>query len=158
MLIRAKGPPDPVRNCIVVNQSHSWLQVECEPGYSNGLQQKFHLDVYNSAVDHLQVNKSSSVAPKFSVQDLPAGTPFVLVIYASNEKGKSNSLAIVAHTSQNPLTDAGQRCTFNLSRAETPLRWCGMVVRSEEFQLKCRPRHLTMVRNYVVRRHKPSCS
>ncbi|GFY67123.1 cell adhesion molecule 2 [Trichonephila inaurata madagascariensis] len=101
-----KGPPDPVRNCIVVNQSHSWLQIECEPGYSNGLQQKFHLDVYNSAVDHLQVNKSSSVAPKFSVHDLPAGTPFVLVIYASNEKGKSNSLAIVAHTSQNPLTDA----------------------------------------------------
>ncbi|GIY95558.1 ig-like domain-containing protein [Caerostris extrusa] len=41
---------------------------------------------YNSAVDHLQVNKSSTTAPKFSVQDLPAGTPFVLVIYASNEK------------------------------------------------------------------------
>ncbi|GFT40207.1 nephrin [Nephila pilipes] len=100
------GPPDPVRNCVVVNQSHSWLQVECEPGYSNGLQQKFHLDVYNSAVDHLQVNKSSIVAPKFSVHDLPSGTPFVLVIYASNEKGKSNSLAIVAHTSQNPLTNA----------------------------------------------------
>ncbi|GIY25012.1 cell adhesion molecule 2 [Caerostris darwini] len=100
------GPPDPVRNCIVVNQSHSWLQVECEAGYSNGLQQKFHLDVYNSAVDHLQVNKSSTTAPKFSVQDLPAGTPFVLVIYASNEKGKSNSLAIVAHTSPRPQKDA----------------------------------------------------
>ncbi|GFX45462.1 hypothetical protein TNCV_2739991 [Trichonephila clavipes] len=25
-------------------------------------------------------------------------------------------------------------------------------------QLKCRPRHLTMVQNYVVRRQKPSCS
>ncbi|KAF8764963.1 Nephrin like protein [Argiope bruennichi] len=100
------GPPDPVHNCAVVNQSHSWLQVECEPGYGNGLQQRFHLDVYNSRVDHLQVNKTSNVSPKFSVHDLPAGTPFVLVLYASNEKGKSNSLAIVAHTSPSPSTEA----------------------------------------------------
>ncbi|GFT55044.1 uncharacterized protein TNCV_2325521 [Trichonephila clavipes] len=43
----------------------------------------------------------------------------------------------------------GQRCTLNLSRAETSSRWCGVVVRCE---LKCRPSHLTMVQNYVVRR------
>ncbi|GFS55794.1 uncharacterized protein TNCV_4497731 [Trichonephila clavipes] len=29
---------------------------------------------------------------------------------------------------------------------------------SHGYQLRCRPRHLTMVRNYVVRRQKPSCS
>ncbi|GFU82236.1 uncharacterized protein TNCV_4466871 [Trichonephila clavipes] len=48
----------------------------------------------------------------------------------------------------------GQRCTLNLSRAETSSRWCGVVVRRN----RCRPRHLTMVQNYVVRRQKPSCS
>ncbi|KAG8191269.1 hypothetical protein JTE90_003280 [Oedothorax gibbosus] len=100
------GPPDPVRNCNVVNQSHSWLQIECEPGYSNGLLQKFHLDVYNSAVDHLQVNMTSNNTPKFSVADLPPGTPFVLVVYASNEKGKSNTLAIVGQTSAIPSAEA----------------------------------------------------
>ncbi|GFV48468.1 uncharacterized protein TNCV_4587381 [Trichonephila clavipes] len=52
----------------------------------------------------------------------------------------------------------GQRCTLNLSRAETPSRWCGVVVRRGGCQLRCRPRHLTMVQNYVVRRQKPSCS
>ncbi|GFU32581.1 uncharacterized protein TNCV_3044691 [Trichonephila clavipes] len=52
----------------------------------------------------------------------------------------------------------GQRCTLNLSRAETSSRWCGVVVRRGECQLRCRPRHLTMVQNYVVRRQKPSCS
>ncbi|GFW31439.1 uncharacterized protein TNCV_1287871 [Trichonephila clavipes] len=52
----------------------------------------------------------------------------------------------------------GQRCTLNLSRAETSSRWCGVVVRREGCQLRCRPRHLTMVQNYVVRRQKPSCS
>ncbi|GFV95525.1 hypothetical protein TNCV_4575261 [Trichonephila clavipes] len=44
-------------------------------------------------------------------------------------------------------------------------RWCGVVVRRGGCQLRCRPRHLTMVQNYVamvqnyvVRRQKPSCS
>ncbi|GFY17196.1 uncharacterized protein TNCV_1089721 [Trichonephila clavipes] len=52
----------------------------------------------------------------------------------------------------------GQRCTLNLSRAETSSRWCGVVVRRGGCQLRCRPRHLTMVQNYVLRRQKPSCS
>ncbi|GFU45654.1 uncharacterized protein TNCV_4223571 [Trichonephila clavipes] len=43
----------------------------------------------------------------------------------------------------------GQRCTLNLSRAETSSRWCGVVVR-RGCQLRCRPRLLTMVQNYVV--------
>ncbi|GFW16538.1 uncharacterized protein TNCV_2351621 [Trichonephila clavipes] len=48
----------------------------------------------------------------------------------------------------------GQRCTLNLSKAETSSRWCGVVVRRGGCQLRCRPRHLTMVQNYVVRRQK----
>ncbi|GFV58114.1 uncharacterized protein TNCV_2109421 [Trichonephila clavipes] len=52
----------------------------------------------------------------------------------------------------------GQRCTLNLSRAETSSRWCDVVVRRGGCQLRCRPRHLTMVQNYVVCRQKPSCS
>ncbi|GFT83564.1 uncharacterized protein TNCV_4866271 [Trichonephila clavipes] len=52
----------------------------------------------------------------------------------------------------------GQRCMLNLSRAEMSSRWCGVVVRRGGCQLRCRPRHLTMVQNYVVRRQKPSCS
>ncbi|GFU67043.1 uncharacterized protein TNCV_4968921 [Trichonephila clavipes] len=51
-----------------------------------------------------------------------------------------------------------QRCTLNLSRAETSSRWCDVAVRRGRCQLGCRPRHLTMVQNYVVRRQKPSCS
>ncbi|GFT34862.1 uncharacterized protein TNCV_3878761 [Trichonephila clavipes] len=53
-----------------------------------------------------------------------------------------------------------QQCTLNLSRVEMSSRWCGVVVRRGRCQLRCRPRHLTMVQNYVVRHHvkKPSCS
>ncbi|GFV52442.1 hypothetical protein TNCV_2771891 [Trichonephila clavipes] len=39
----------------------------------------------------------------------------------------------------------GQRCTLNLSRAETSSRWYGGVSRRAGFQLRCRPRHLTMI-------------
>ncbi|GFU93105.1 uncharacterized protein TNCV_152931 [Trichonephila clavipes] len=39
----------------------------------------------------------------------------------------------------------GQRCTLNPSRAETSSRWCGVVVRRGGCQLRCPPRHLTMV-------------
>ncbi|GFV76349.1 uncharacterized protein TNCV_4413281 [Trichonephila clavipes] len=65
---------------------------------------------------------------------------------------------LVTSSSPVPLKTGrvGQRCTLNLSRAETSSRWCGVVVK--EGQLKYRPRHLTMVQNYVVRRQKPSCS
>ncbi|GFX37611.1 uncharacterized protein TNCV_3201341 [Trichonephila clavipes] len=52
----------------------------------------------------------------------------------------------------------GQGCTLGLSRAEKSSRWCGVVVRRGRCQLRCRPRHLTMDQNYVVRRQKPSCS
>ncbi|GFY06560.1 uncharacterized protein TNCV_3524161 [Trichonephila clavipes] len=52
----------------------------------------------------------------------------------------------------------GQRCTLNLSRAEASFHWCGVVIRRGGFQDRCRPRHSTMIQNYVVRRQKPSCS
>ncbi|GFU63387.1 uncharacterized protein TNCV_44331 [Trichonephila clavipes] len=42
----------------------------------------------------------------------------------------------------------GQPCTLNLSRTEMSSRWCGVVVRRGWCQLKCRPRHLTMLQNY----------
>ncbi|GFT59080.1 uncharacterized protein TNCV_186571 [Trichonephila clavipes] len=50
-----------------------------------------------------------------------------------------------------------QRCTLNLSRAETSSRWCGAVAR-REVPAQVSSTHLTMAQNYVVRRQKPSCS
>ncbi|GFV38403.1 uncharacterized protein TNCV_4958461 [Trichonephila clavipes] len=70
---------------------------------------------------------------------------------------------LVTSSSPIPLKThrVGDRCTLNLSRAQTSSRWYGVVVRkgsAQLGQLRCRPRHLTMVQNYVVRRQKPSCS
>ncbi|GFV47150.1 uncharacterized protein TNCV_2322951 [Trichonephila clavipes] len=41
----------------------------------------------------------------------------------------------------------GQRCTLNLSRAETSSRWCGVGVRRGGASSGVVPRHLTMVQN-----------
>ncbi|GFX14123.1 uncharacterized protein TNCV_1766191 [Trichonephila clavipes] len=43
----------------------------------------------------------------------------------------------------------GQRCVLNMSRTETSSRWCGVVVRRGGCELRCRPRHLTMVQNHT---------
>ncbi|GFS99250.1 uncharacterized protein TNCV_1600841 [Trichonephila clavipes] len=67
---------------------------------------------------------------------------------------------VVTSSSPVPLKThrVGQRCTLNLSRAETSSRWYGVVVRRRVCHLRCRPRPLTIVPNCVVHRQKPSCS
>ncbi|GFU81973.1 uncharacterized protein TNCV_516541 [Trichonephila clavipes] len=58
-------------------------------------------------------------------------------------------------TSSNPVPPktrrVGQRCTLNLSRAQTSSRWSGVVVRRGRCQLRCRLRHLTMAQNDVTK-------
>ncbi|GFW91784.1 uncharacterized protein TNCV_3400441 [Trichonephila clavipes] len=86
------------------------------------------------------VTKSSRVAEQCDVN-----------IQSINQFGTSSSpVPLKTHR-------VGQRCTLNLSRAKPSSRWCGVVVRRGWCQLRCRPRHLTMVQNYVVRHQKPSC-
>ncbi|GFS56779.1 uncharacterized protein TNCV_2222071 [Trichonephila clavipes] len=89
-----------------------------------------------------------------------AGRCHPLVVVAVAKRYSYRIVAcLVASSSPVPLKTrcVGQRCKLNLSRAETSSRWCGVVVRRSGCQLRCRPCHLTMDQNYVVRRQKPSC-
>ncbi|XP_075748340.1 protein turtle isoform X2 [Rhipicephalus microplus] len=99
---RWTGPPEAVRNCRVSNQTSVSLAVECDPGDHGGLRQTFHLEVYNSALELLQRNLSSSEGASFVVRDLPPGTAFILVLYGSNSKGRSNSVSISTNTLPSP--------------------------------------------------------
>ncbi|GFT16787.1 uncharacterized protein TNCV_1333941 [Trichonephila clavipes] len=87
--------------------------------------------------------------PFFRILNWGCGSPVVKV--SNHGRHVMSSIPVPLKTRR-----VGQRCTLNLSRAETSSRWCGVVV--GRCQLRCRPRHLTMVQNYVVRRQKPSCS
>ncbi|GFY20658.1 uncharacterized protein TNCV_1118921 [Trichonephila clavipes] len=88
------------------------------------------------------------------------GTNEIKVLVAAVAEWYRTVACLVTSSSPVPLKTrrVGQRCTLNLSRAETSSRWCGVEVRRTGCQLRCRPRHLTMVQNYMVRRQKPSCS
>ncbi|CAN7982930.1 unnamed protein product, partial [Ixodes hexagonus] len=95
-------PPEAVKNCQVGNQTVTSLSVDCEPGDHGGLRQTFHLEVYNSALELLQKNLSSADGATFTVRDLPPGTAFILVLYGSNSKGRSNSVSISTNTLPSP--------------------------------------------------------
>ncbi|GFX39836.1 potassium voltage-gated channel protein eag [Trichonephila clavipes] len=101
----------------------------------------------------------SAIRPVPHGPDLPIPSPPDVAAVAEWYRYRTVA-CFVTGSSPVPLKTrrVGQRCTLNLSRAETSSRWCGVVVRRGGCQLRCRPRHLTMVQNYVVRRQKPSCS
>ncbi|GFY27154.1 uncharacterized protein TNCV_2067751 [Trichonephila clavipes] len=79
---------------------------------------------------------------------------------AKESENHRTMAGLVTSSSPVPLTTrrVGQRCTLNLSRAETSSHWCGVVVRRRGASSGVAPCHLNIAQNYVVRRQKPSCS
>lgn len=92
------GAPDSPHDCLVTNQTSTMFLIECEPGYNGSLSQIFHLEVYDSIMEHMTENLTKLDRPSFKVENLTPRTSYVLVIYASNRKGKSNSVALVGTT------------------------------------------------------------
>lgn len=93
------GQPQPLRNCAVRNQSADGLVVNCEPGDDGGLEQQFFLEVFQAEQGQLWANLTLTEAPvEFIVTDVPVATTFVLVLYASNAKGRSNYVTLSAST------------------------------------------------------------
>ncbi|GBM26510.1 hypothetical protein AVEN_206188-1 [Araneus ventricosus] len=95
---RYMSAPESPHDCLVINQTLQSLTIECQPGYNGSLPQIFHMEIYNSIVEHMADNLTRLDKPRFHVTDLSPGTSYVLVIYASNIKGRSNSVALVAST------------------------------------------------------------
>lgn len=100
------GPPDPVTNCVIGNVSLDSMIVKCDPGDDGGLEQSFFMEVYHSGRGILQANITSLMSPAFELHGLPMSTSFVLVLFAANSKGRSNSVALAASTL--PLLNRGK--------------------------------------------------
>lgn len=99
--------PQPLRNCLVRNQSTDGLVVACEPGDDGGLEQRFFLEVFQAEQGQLWANlslesaassSSSANVVEFTVTGIPVSTTFVLVLYAANGKGRSNYVTLSANT------------------------------------------------------------
>nr|XP_027193818.1 M-phase inducer phosphatase-like [Dermatophagoides pteronyssinus] len=98
-IIKAEAPSHP-HNCSLVNKTAHSLTVECSSGYSGGLEQTFFLQVYSLNPERLLKNLSNTQQPYFSIDNLPAGYLFKLVIYSTNRKGKSKSIEITGSTTE----------------------------------------------------------
>ncbi|GFU55222.1 uncharacterized protein TNCV_427221 [Trichonephila clavipes] len=155
-LCRSGGISNNKNNFIQVMDTNSWSALLLSSHSSPvGVRQKF--EEWGASSGAILDNcswfkiRGSPPAAFVQLQNKGCGSPVVRV----SDHGR-----YVMSSSPVPLKTrrVGQRCTLNRSRAETSSSWCGVVVRRGRCELRCRPRHLTMVQNYVVRRQKPSCS
>ncbi|GFY53520.1 nephrin [Trichonephila inaurata madagascariensis] len=94
----AASIPEAPHSCVLSNLSSHFFSIECEPGYNGSLYQEFHLEVYCSKKENLRHNLTEVTTPSFKVDALSPGKTYVLLIYSSNAKGNSNSVALVATT------------------------------------------------------------
>ncbi|XP_075749930.1 nephrin isoform X2 [Rhipicephalus microplus] len=90
------GPPEPPGLCALANQTEEAFQVRCIEGHHGGLPQHFVLEIHDSG-GRFRGNVTSPM-PYFEVSDLPSGSEFVLVVYASNGKGRSPPVLLTAST------------------------------------------------------------
>ncbi|KAG8198816.1 hypothetical protein JTE90_007119 [Oedothorax gibbosus] len=92
------GPPEPLQNCTITNQSFSSLSLSCDTGDDGGSKQSFHLELWSMRREQLLANVSAADHPSFVVRGLPTGASFILVLFSSNSKGRSTSVVMTAST------------------------------------------------------------
>ncbi|XP_059086678.1 roundabout homolog 1-like [Tigriopus californicus] len=91
------GPPDPPKNCTLTNQTQDSLQVDCREGFSSGLKQEFHMEVFTLPEHQLVVNITAR-SPKLLARGLPPDSTLFLRVYASTAKGRSRSVTFEGYT------------------------------------------------------------
>ncbi|XP_054154374.1 nephrin-like [Oppia nitens] len=113
--IVAAGLPGSPTSCLVVNQTSTDITVDCIGGDDGGLDQLFHLELYDSDdIDghqsvasnrspspnrhRLVANLSRQYSPAFRLTDLMSGTQYLAIIYASNAKGRSLATELTVPT------------------------------------------------------------
>lgn len=114
------------------------LQVNCEPGFDGGLKQYFVLEIRlapnsstfevgNPVVEQLNdqavITDSKTVKPLYKMQKespvfdifrLDSGTPYLLILYAVNLKGKSEPVVLTQEmkSSATNIVSSGKVCSF----------------------------------------------
>lgn len=95
------GPPDPMKNCTILNTTEEMIKVECSEGYDGGLLQYFVAEVRDASIQKLYANVTSTW-PSFLVKGLDSGTSYLVVLYAANSKGRSKPVVLTSTTKSLP--------------------------------------------------------
>ncbi|XP_049517497.1 hemicentin-2 [Dermacentor silvarum] len=88
------GPPGPVENCSITNQTEGSLHLECQAGSDGHLPAHFVLSVHDALTATVSANFTAD-KPDFWVHDLLPGVEYFLVVSAVNERGRSPELTIL---------------------------------------------------------------
>ncbi|XP_065289526.2 nephrin-like isoform X1 [Dermacentor albipictus] len=88
------GPPGPVENCSITNQTEGSLHLECQAGSDGHLPAHFVLSVHDVLTATVSANFTAD-KPDFWVHDLLPGVEYFLVVSAVNERGRSPELTIL---------------------------------------------------------------
>ena len=91
------GPPDPVHNCTVFNQTFTSLQISCGSGFDGGLKQMFKLDLRDARSGQSVTNMSHDKS-QFVLSGLIPGHGYIITVYAINSKGISEPMTLHAFT------------------------------------------------------------
>lgn len=110
MLKYLTGAPDAPYDCRVSNETAQSLNIDCIPGFDRGLKQTFHLELYDSVDENLVANMTNAIKPTFKAIGLVPSMSYVVVVYASNMKGRSNSLLLVSSTLNALGAKDGMKC------------------------------------------------
>ncbi|XP_011863324.1 PREDICTED: nephrin-like isoform X4 [Vollenhovia emeryi] len=109
------GRPDTPHNCSLLNQTTDSIYVECIEGFDGGLPQKFTMQVDREAGSGKSggpttIYNQTSKVPVFSVSNLDPGSNYEVSIYATNAKGRSETVHFRATTLNLPeRRTAGER-------------------------------------------------
>ncbi|CAG2176129.1 unnamed protein product, partial [Oppiella nova] len=96
--ITTAAPPQPLRDCQVVNKTMTSLSIECTAGESAGLSQTFFGQYFDSNYGADVRNLSLVSTPMFFIEGLSSGTEYAVRLYAMNAMGVSEGTAIPVST------------------------------------------------------------
>ncbi|XP_023343205.1 uncharacterized protein LOC111712732 [Eurytemora carolleeae] len=95
------GPPESPGECRSINQTETQIMVQCRLGYSGGLPQHIHLEIYSSS-GYILANMSGTGERLGLVTlhgtNLSPGSQLQLVVYSSNSKGRSQVVKLDGYT------------------------------------------------------------
>ena len=95
--ITPAGPPDPVHNCTVFNQTFTAMQISCSFGFDGGLRQVFRLELRDAKTGSGLLTLESR-QPQWVVPGLAPGHGYIVTVMAANGKGVSEPLTLHAFT------------------------------------------------------------
>lgn len=106
---RVAGLPGPPRNCTLLNQTSSSVEVWCLAGSDGGLPQHFILELFTPQSTASPVARYNATdRPVFLLSNLEPDVTFKVVVVAANDKGRSAPVAVTDLTFGDPEKRIGE--------------------------------------------------